>query len=370
MAGLYVHIPFCKSRCVYCGFYSTSLFSMSRRYVDALIQELRRRVSDYDGAWRTVYLGGGTPSTLAADELGRLFSAIDCSSAREVTIECNPDDVTADFVRQLSALPVNRVSMGAQTFDDDRLRFLRRRHKAADVAQAVARLRDAGIANISVDLMYGFPGETLADWNHDIDEALALDVEHISAYCLTYEESTPLYDMLLRGEVSEASEELTREMYYGLIARLSALGYEHYEVSNFSRRGGRSLHNSGYWTGEPYLGIGAAAHSYDGMRRLWNISDLPIYINKVERGECAYESESLTERELYNDMVMLALRTSEGIDLKKLGERFGSDAVDYCLKSARRYVDSSLLEHDANTLRLAHDGWYVSDMIISDLMKV
>ena len=285
-------------------------------------------------------------------------------------MECNPDDVDNTFSEVVAALPVNRVSMGAQTFNADRLRFLRRRHSASDVAKAVDKLRRAGIGNISVDLMYGFPEETMEDWERDIETALQLGVEHLSAYCLMYEEGTPLFKMREEGRVAEADEELTRAMYYLLVDRLEAAGYEHYEVSNFSRRGGRSLHNSGYWTGEPYLGIGAAAHSYDGTRRLWNISDLPIYINKVERGECAYESESLTERELYNDMVMLALRTSEGIDLKKLGERFGSDAVDYCLKSARRYVDSSLLEHDANTLRLAHDGWYVSDMIISDLMKV
>ena len=370
MAGLYVHIPFCKSRCVYCGFYSTTLASMSERYVDALMSELRLRESETDGKWHTVYIGGGTPSTLGPRLLDRLFSVIDCSSAEEVTIECNPDDVDSGFAAFLSSLPVNRVSMGAQTFNDARLRFLRRRHKSDDVARAVDCLRHAGISNISVDLMFGFPDETLADWHSDIRSATALGVDHISAYSLMYEEGTPLYSMLERGEVTELDEEVTRAMYYMMKDHLDAAGYEHYEVSNFARPGRRSLHNSSYWTGVPYVGLGAAAHSFDGNVRKWNVDDLYIYINKVEKGILPSTPEHLTLYERYNDMVMLSLRTREGLDLSAVGSRFGESLLNYCLSASRSYVESGLLVVESGRMRLTRSGLYVSDMVMSDLMKV
>lgn len=370
MAGLYVHIPFCKSRCVYCGFYSTTLASMSDRYVDALMAELRLRERETDGKWQTVYLGGGTPSTLGPRLLERLFSVIDCTSAAEVTIECNPDDVDSSFASFLSSLPVNRVSMGAQTFNDARLRFLRRRHKADDVARAVDCLRHAGIGNISVDLMFGFPDETLADWQSDINSALALDVDHISAYSLMYEEGTPLFSMLENGQVAEADEELTRAMYYCLKDRLEAAGYEHYEVSNFARPGRRSRHNSSYWSGVPYVGLGAAAHSFDGNNRKWNIDDLSIYINKVEKGIVPSTLEQLSTFERYNDMVMLSLRTSQGLDLSAVGRVFGESLLNYCLAASSGYVQSGLLVVESGRMRLTRSGLYVSDMVMADLMKV
>lgn len=370
MAGLYVHIPFCKSRCVYCGFYSTTLDSMRQKYVDALVGELGLREGYCDPRWDTVYLGGGTPSSLDARQLETLFSAIDCSVAREITMECNPDDVDEAFAEMVAGLPVNRVSMGAQTFDDNRLRFLRRRHSASDVAKAVGRLRDAGIRNISVDLMYGFPNETMDDWQRDIDKALELDVEHLSAYCLMYEEGTPLFKMREEGRVAEADEELTRSMYYRLIDRLEASGYEHYEVSNFARQGKRSLHNSSYWTGIPYMGIGAAAHSYDGKSRQWNVDDLLIYINKVEKGILPFSKEDLDDDERYNDMVMLSLRRREGIDLCRMEREFGIAAVEECLAISRQFVETGLLAIDCSHVRLTREGLYVSDMVMSELMRV
>ena len=370
MAGLYVHIPFCKSRCVYCGFYSTTMYEMRQKYVVALVDELRLRRSYCDQRWHTVYLGGGTPSTLDASQLEMLFCAIDCSQSKETTIECNPDDVTDEFVTMLKSLPVNRVSMGAQTFDDERLRFLRRRHSACDVAKAVERLQKAGIDNISVDLMFGFPNDTLDHWRSDVSQALSLGVQHISAYSLMYEEGTPLYNMRERGVVREADEELTRSMYYLLKDRLESAGYEHYEVSNFALPGRRALHNSSYWTGVPYMGIGAAAHSYDGTTRQWNIDDVLIYINKVENNELPYTMERLDQYERYNDMVMLALRTREGVDMEVLSSRFGKDLSDYCLSAAGQFLTTGLLRLDGRRLRLTRDGLYVSDMIMSELMKV
>ena len=370
MAGLYVHIPFCKSRCIYCGFYSTTSSGMAEKYVSALCREMDLRSGYCDQEWQTVYIGGGTPSTLPPDQLRRLFSHIDCSHATEITIECNPDDVTHDFASLLSSLPVNRVSMGAQTFDDSRLRFLCRRHGAADVKRAVDNLRSVGIDNISVDLIYGFPDETIDQWDADITTALSLDVEHLSAYCLSYEEGTPLHRLLTEGKVAESDDELTRCMYYHLIDRLSDAGYEHYEISNFARPGRRSRHNSSYWNSTPYMGIGAAAHSYDINSRQWNISDLLIYIKEVEQGNLPFERETLDITERYNDTVMLSLRTLEGIDLPALRSTFGSGLHTYLLRQAIQYEESGLLIHENDRLHLSREGLYVSDMVMSDLMKV
>ena len=372
MAGLYIHIPFCKSRCVYCGFYSTTGLELRERYVDALCREmvLRRKWSEESGERNeieTVYLGGGTPSQLSIEQLRQVFLYINkVKEGAEMTIEMNPDDVTVEYAAALQQLGVNRVSMGAQTFNDERLRFLHRRHSAKQVHQAVKTLRQAGFKNISIDLMYGFPEETLEDWEADIKEALSLDVEHISTYCLMYEEGTPLYQLLEQGKVSEIDEELERQMYYTLIERLEAAGYEHYEISNFARPGFRSRHNSSYWQGIPYIGIGAAAHSYNIETRSWNIADIRQYITAIEQGQRLYESETLDEVTRYNDTVTVALRTCEGLDLSKLTPKQRS----YCLANAQRHIDTHLLKLRDKHLSLTKEGLFISDMIMSDLILV
>ena len=317
-----------------------------------------------------LYISVAALQAHSPEQLQRLFSHIDCSHATEVTIECNPDDVTPSFASLLASLPVNRVSMGAQTFDDTRLGFLRRRHNAAEVVNAVNTLRDAGIDNISIDLIYGFPGESLKQWDDDITAALSLGVEHLSAYCLSYEEGTPLYRMLKEGTVEESDDELTRAMYYRLIDRLAAAGYEHYEISNFALPGRRALHNSNYWNSTPYMGIGAAAHSYNITSRQWNISDLRKYISEVENSHLPFEREYLDITERYNDTVMLSLRKCYGIDLADLKSRFGTDLHSYLLRQAQQYEESGLLVHEHDRLRLSRNGLYVSDMVITDLLKV
>lgn len=371
MAGLYIHIPFCASRCIYCGFFSTTRHAMRDRYVDALCRELTLRKNYLHDNIHTIYIGGGTPSMLTSDQLERLFAHIDCSKAEEVTMECNPDDVTPELAATISRLPINRISMGAQTFNDSRLRFLRRRHSASDIGRAVTMLREAGIDNISIDLMYGFPDETMEDWRDDIAQATALGVEHLSAYSLTYEEDTPLYHMLKEGKVTEVNEETSAAMYYELIDRLNAVGYEHYEISNWARPGYRSRHNSSYWTGIPYIGIGAAAHSYDNESRQWNVADIDGYIAAIERDEIPMERETLDRDTHYNDTVMLRLRTIEGLCLDSLALDLGPDYRRHCLNSAKRYIDDGKLEHTHDgRLRLTRSGLFVSDMIMSDLMRV
>ena len=374
MIGIYIHIPFCRSRCIYCGFYSTTSLELRQRYVETVVKEIGIR-SQETGV-RSIYLGGGTPSQLTIPQLQQIFDAIyiynKVEKDAEVTIEVNPDDVTETFAEGLATLPVNRVSMGAQTFDDVRLKFLRRRHTSSQVRKAVSLLRSAGISNISVDLMYGFPNETISDWEGDIDAAIALDVEHLSAYCLTIEEETELWRWLSQKKGNPSceilpDEELERAMYEMLIDKSEAAGFEHYEISNFAKPGFYSRHNSSYWDGTPYLGIGAAAHSYDGNTRSWNIADIHQYIEGMEDGKRIFESETLDADTRYNDMVTVALRTRDGLDLKRLSE----DYRDYCLRNAQRFLDDGQLQvTQAQTLTLTRKGLFVSDMIMSELMKV
>ena len=375
MAGLYIHIPFCASRCIYCGFYSTTRLDLRQQYVDALIRELvevGKSKMLKDDSISTIYLGGGTPSQLTIPQLHQLFDAIyiynKVESGAEVTIEMNPDDVSVPYADTLRQLGINRVSMGAQTFDDERLRWLNRRHTVAQVGQAVTILRAAGIRNISIDLMYGFPDETIDDFVRDIDEAIKLDVEHISAYCLMIEEGTELYrrygDKRVR-EYDDSKEEIERKMYELLIDKLTAAGYEHYEISNFARPSFRSRHNSSYWTGVPYIGLGAAAHSFDGHLRSWNVSDIQQYIAAVNRDERLNEEEELSATDFYNERVMLGLRTCEGIDLSALSD----DERNYCIQEAQPFLSDDILLLTDNRLVLTRKGLFVSDYVMSSLMQ-
>ena len=370
MAGIYIHIPFCRSRCIYCGFYSTTSLALRQQYVDALCHEMEMRPSEAPVS--TIYLGGGTPSQLSREQLRQIFDVLyiynKVEQGAEVTIECNPDDITPAFAEGLCTLPVNRVSMGVQTFNDERLLFLHRRHTAAQAVEAVGRLRKAGFTNISIDLMYGFPEETLEQWEKDIEAAIALNVEHLSAYCLMIEEGTPLYKWSMVNGQWSMDEELERQMYYTLIDRLEATGYEHYELSNFTRLGYRSRHNSSYWDGTPYIGLGAAAHSYDGNSRSWNISDIRQYIDGIGCNKRIFEAEELNDDTHYNDTVTVALRTREGLDLNKLSNRHRQ----YCLHEARHYISDGLLalSPDASHLHLTRQGLFVSDMVMSDLIII
>lgn len=365
MSGLYIHIPFCASRCIYCDFYSTTGLKLQEQYVDAMIRELQLTTSPRHEQCSTIYIGGGTPSTLSTALLDQLFAALP-QGAEEFTMECNPDDITPEFAEWITSSRVNRVSMGAQTFCDDRLRWLNRRHRSHQVDHAVQLLRDAGIRNISIDLMFGFPGETLDDWQRDIDHALMLRPEHISAYSLMYEEGTPLYRMLERGEIEEIDDELSLKMYDTLIDRLTAAGYEHYEISNFCLAGHHSRHNSSYWRQVPYLGIGAAAHSFDGNHRWSNIADIKEYISSINAGKLPREVESIDRRTRYNDIVTTAMRTREGICLNDLN----ATERDYLLAQAKPHILAQRLVLTDTHLHLTRKGIYTSDDIMSDLIQL
>ena len=375
MAGIYIHIPFCQSRCIYCGFYSTTLLNLRGQYIDAVCKEMALRKNYIDNeTYSTIYIGGGTPSLLTQDELQKLFSNLyetfNISSDTEITLECNPNDITTQFAKMLTQMPVNRISIGAQTFSDSRLKLIHRRHNTQEVYNAINLLRSIGISNISIDLMFGFPGETLEEWTSDIDKALELDVEHISAYSLMYEDGTLLTDMLKQGKIKEIDDEISLAMYKVLVSRLISNGYEHYEISNFARKGYRSRHNSSYWQQTKYIGLGAAAHSFDIKSRQWNISDIRKYILGIGKGIIPMEREILDADTTYNDIITTALRTKEGINLNKITTQLGKTYRKYLINNAKKHILENTLELSENNLRLTYKGIYLSDMIMSDLMVV
>lgn len=370
MCGVYIHIPFCRSRCAYCDFYSvTQSAQWMEAYVDALCREMRGRCAEVKGEIiNTLYIGGGTPSQLPPvlfhrvfSELKRLFVLADDA---EVTIEANPDDVTAEWLAAMEDTPVNRISMGVQTFHDPLLRLLRRRHTASQAVEAVACCRKAGYDNISVDLIFGLPGQTLDMWRSDVQAALALGVTHLSAYALQYEEGTLLWKLREQGRVEEADEELSVEMYTLLSCLARAAGMEHYEISNFALPGRRSRHNSSYWTQVPYLGFGPGAHSYDGdSLRRWNGPGLRAYVEAEH--DVPHEEERLTPVQKYNEMVMTRLRTCEGLPMDLLAP----EERAHCMESAKPYLATGKLRLDGHSLCLDEHAFFISDGIICDLMQ-
>ena len=375
MAGIYIHIPFCKTRCVYCDFYSTTQNERKEAYVRALCKELRMRKNYLKGnRIGTVYLGGGTPSQLGEEDFVQIFNTIGqtygMDACEEITLEANPDDLTDDYVNMLRKLPFNRISIGIQTFDDTMLKLLNRRHTARQAIEAVERCRRHGFRNISIDLIYGLPGETDKRWRQDLRQATRLDVEHISAYHLTYEEGTPLYRMLKSDCVREVDEDSSVRFFAMLMDTLAEAGYEHYEISNFCKPGRRSRHNMSYWQGIPYMGCGPSAHSFDTQSREWNVASLEKYIGALEREERLYETETLTLSNRYNEYVMTSLRTCEGADLKCLEDCFGIQLSGYCRQMAVPYLNNGMLEWNNGHLRLTRKGIFISDGIIGDLMYV
>ncbi len=373
MSMLYIHVPFCESRCIYCDFYSTTCRSEEARYIRAAIREMQARAGELkDAPLRTVYIGGGTPSVLKPESLQRLFAAIektfDISACSEITLEVNPDDITPAYIKELRKTPVTRISMGVQSLDDGILKFLRRRHDAAEAEKAYTVLRQAGYNNISIDLIYSIPGQSLETWSTTIDKALAMRPEHISAYDLSYEDGTPLTRLLEQGRVEACGEDDTIAMYTLLTRKLKAAGYTRYEISNFAREGYHSRHNSGYWRGEPYLGIGASAHSFDGgnVRRA-NVADLQTYIAEIEAGRCAYRSETLTPGQQYDETIYIRLRTADGIDTEEIHRRFGDGCYRHMMKNASPYIERSVLVRDGTHLRLGDSGIMLCDAVCRSL---
>lgn len=373
MAGIYVHIPFCKKKCIYCDFFSVGASPENvEAYADLIIKEYEARREELGGeAVRTVYFGGGTPSLMSPRSLARILGSFrDMESVGEVTLEVNPDDVTPDFVRDIREAGINRVSMGVQSFDDAELRFLMRRHDARGAEMAVDCLRNGGIENVSIDLIYGIPGQTVASWERSLRKAIGMGLPHLSSYCLTYEEGTLLTRKRDKGEFEPLTDEGCVAMYDCLASEMRKAGYEHYEISNFALPGFRSRHNSAYWNFTPYLGLGASAHSFDGRCRRYNPSSLRGYRERIEQDGVACEIEQESVNELYNEWVMTRLRTSDGMSLNDLQSRFGEEKRSYAEKAAAPYLRAGDLKKEADVLSLTDRGVMVSDAVFRDLFIV
>ena len=375
MAGIYIHIPFCKRRCIYCDFFSTTQSDQKSTYVRALCEELRIR-KDYlqEEDIETIYLGGGTPSQLSQKELESIFTTIyiiyKVKENAEITLEANPDDLTPEYVSMLCQLPINRISMGIQTFQENTLKLLHRRHTAQQAVEAFHRCREAGFQNISIDLMYGLPGETLETWIHDLKQAIDLHPEHISAYHLIYEEGTVLWKLREECQVKEADEDLSVSLFSTLIDMLTQAGYQHYEISNFCLPGLHSQHNSSYWTGKNYLGCGPSAHSYNGFSRQWNVASLDKYMTGISSGQPDFELEELDLYTRYNDFVITSIRTCWGMPLSRLQTEYGEELYHYCLRMAKPHLEQGVLQLQDEVLKLTSKGIFVSDGIMSDLLWV
>lgn len=374
MAGVYLHIPFCKSRCIYCDFYSNSNESQIDAFVHALCAEAKMRRKEIKEPIKSIYFGGGTPSRLNKTHFQQLFetlfSLFSIENDAEITLEANPDDVSPEYIRMLSRLAFNRISIGIQSFNDDELTFLSRRHSAQEAINAVKNCQKAGFENISIDLMYGLSNQTSETWQNTLYQALALNVPHISAYHLIYEEKTRLYRMTKAGSVTPVSEDISTQMFEMLIDTLTANGYEHYEISNFARNKLYSQHNTSYWQDKKYIGLGPSAHSYDGKSRRWNVSSLRHYLDGIVRNEPVFESEELSSTQHYNERILTGLRTMWGVDLDKMTTDFGNEMYDYCMKCAQPHLYQQTLQINNNRLCLTRQGIFISDGIMSDLMKV
>lgn len=375
MAGIYLHIPFCKRRCIYCDFYSTTQSDKRQAYVRTLCQELEQRQDYLQGETvKTIYLGGGTPSQLEESDFKQIFDTVyriyPIGESPEITLEANPDDLTQEYIDMLRSLPFNRLSMGIQTFNETMLERLHRRHTARQAIEAFENCRKAGFQNISIDLMYGLPGETLEIWENDLSQAVCMHPEHISAYHLIYEEGTTLWKLREEHRVKEADEDLSVNLFSRLIHRLKENGYQHYEISNFCQPDKYSRHNSSYWTGKKYLGCGPSAHSYNGTSRQWNIASLNDYIKGITEGSSVSEIEELDLYTRYNDFVITSIRTCWGMPLGQLKKKFGERLYRYCLQMAQPHLQQGTLEITQETLKLTEQGIFISDGIMSDMLWV
>jgi len=376
MAGLYIHIPFCKTNCSYCDFYKTTNINLKNDFIIALKKEINLRRGFFENCTvETLYFGGGTPSVLSLDDfrviLDDLHSVFDLSSVVEFTVELNPDDVSPDYMIGLKQLGVNRVSYGIQSFDDLFLKLVRRRHNSTQAVAAVNFAKDAGIHNISIDLMYGLPGLNVDIWKKSIDGFLSLDVPHLSAYHLIYEEKTLITSQVRRGVLKEVDEEESNNQFLVLLDSLAKNGYEHYEISSFAKPGFYSRHNSSYWSGDSYLGLGPAAHSFDGKNRFWNVSNLKKYYScLMDNSASFYESERLSEIDIYNEIVMLGLRTKSGIDAVKMKSKVDDKLYDYFLKLVTTKIESGEIVFNNGFYSISEESFLVSDKIMSDLFFV
>ena len=375
MAGIYIHIPFCKQACNYCDFHFSTSLKMKSSFVAALLMEIELRKSVFENqSIESIYLGGGTPSLLNASELTLIFeklaSSFSISPDAEITLEANPDDLTFEKIQELKTTPVNRLSIGIQSFRDADLKFMNRAHTSSEALSSINMCKEAGFTNLTIDLIYGTPGMDENAWLENLQTAFKLNIPHISSYALTVEEKTALHYQILANKTPELDEQQSALQFEILMAEMKNNGYEQYEISNFCKPNSYSRHNSSYWKKDNYLGLGPSAHSFLGDKRLWNVSNNGKYIKSLEKGILPLQEECLTVRDRYNEYVMTSLRTKWGCSLQVIETDFSLEFANYFKEEIQSYVVQGYVNLDMEVYYLTESGKLLADRIASDLFKV
>ncbi|MBS3768787.1 MAG: radical SAM family heme chaperone HemW [Bacteroidales bacterium] len=373
MGGIYIHIPYCKTKCPYCDFFSVTGKPNKSSFLNALLEEIHLQ-KDFLGNRKiqTLYFGGGTPSVLASEDLECIFERLNATfgidEEAEITVECNPDDVSVDFFSELKSIGFNRLSLGVQSFHEEDIKFLGRRHTVRQNYLAIEWAQQTGFKNISIDLIYGLPGSTSNRWKQTLETAFDFPFKHLSAYHLTIEPGTHFGVLFKKGELSEISEEDSLDQFRILMEYSKNMGFEHYELSSFALPGYYSRHNTGYWWQKPYLGLGPSAHSYNGEMRQWNVAHINTYIHSVLNGKIPCEKEFLTMQDRFNEYLITRLRTQWGVDLATIEGKFGRGYKDHFLTAARSFLDQQYLERNGNIVALTNKGKFISDAIIREVI--
>ena len=374
MAGIYIHIPFCKQACYYCDFHFSTNLAKKDAMILALERELLLRKKEFNNEQiETIYFGGGTPSVLQTNEIEHLVEAVSRNykviKTPEITLEANPDDLSVSKINELSDSSINRLSIGVQSFFDQDLKLMNRAHNANEAARCLSEAKKH-FDNISIDLIYGIPGLTNARWEENIEKALSYNLPHISSYALTVEPKTALKAFIDKGVIPDVDDEITQQQFYILLNKLETEGFVNYEISNFGKKGYFSKNNTSYWQGKKYLGIGPSAHSYDGAKRGWNIRNNSKYIKSINQEILPLEEETLTITDRYNEYVMTGLRTIWGISLMKIQTEFGNSYYEYLLEQSDKYIKEGLLYTDRDILCVTKKGKFLCDGIASDLFMI
>jgi len=375
MAGLYIHIPFCRQKCHYCNFYSLASQKFKVQVVASILKEIELQKSYLDGeALKTVYFGGGTPSLLSVSEINLIIQKAKeipgITANAEITIEANPDDINSGYLAELKETPVNRLSIGIQSFDDNDLLYLNRRHNGEKAIKAIQLALEAGFDNLSCDLIYGIPGSSDQTWRDNIQTLIDLNIPHISAYALTVETGTALDHLIKKGKYNPIDEERTIAQFSILMDFMENNGYEQYEISNFCFPGKISKHNTAYWNGEKYLGLGPSAHSFDGKSRQWNVTNIKTYVDSVSCGKLSFEKEVLTEDQKFNEFIMTSIRTMWGVDLCKMKLLFGEKYYNHFILNSKPLAEKGYLILSDKKSILSRQGKFFADQIASDLFVV
>ena len=371
MSGIYIHIPFCKQACHYCDFHFSTSLKKKEELIDALTKELELRKEEFNGTIvETIYFGGGTPSLLTNIELQSLIDSVyinyKVSDHPEITLEANPDDLSNQRIIELSKSPINRLSIGVQSFFEADLKLMNRAHNASEALTCLEQATKY-FDNISIDLIYGIQGASNTQWTQNIDTALSFNISHISSYALTVEPKTALASFIEKGIIEDVDDEQAHEQFHILKERLETENYIHYELSNFGKEGFFSRNNSAYWQGKSYIGIGPSAHSFNGKQRGWNVRNNAKYINSILKNELPIEIETLTETDKYNEYIMTGLRTIWGVSLNKIEKDFGAHYKSTLLIEAQSFINQDLLYLDAGHLKVTKKGQFLSDGIASEL---